>query len=116
MIFGENQAKKAWKRFGQPKPVGAVLHAKLVDGFCTFNAIGSSRNPPPPPGEDWKSHLDRSSCDSEPRAPSSGYESGTGAYGADTKTLVAIEHVEQRQTVCTRIVYFLLLSARMPTK
>lgn len=39
------QPKKSLFRLAQPAPVGPVVHAKLVDGFCGSNVIGLSRLP-----------------------------------------------------------------------
>ena len=39
------QPKKTYYRLAQPTPVGPVIHAKLIDGFCGLNVIGVSRLP-----------------------------------------------------------------------
>ena len=41
----KHQPKKAWHRLAQPTPIGPVIYARLVDGFCGLNVIGVSRLP-----------------------------------------------------------------------
>ena len=47
----KRQPKKAFGPLAQPTPVGPVIHAKLVDGFCGINVIGVSRLPLDKPGK-----------------------------------------------------------------
>lgn len=78
----KRQPKKAWNRLAQPTPVGPVIHAKLVDGFCSFNVIGVSRLPLENPGKaSWTALL----AVFHQRAPCPVFESGARAYSADTK-------------------------------
>ncbi|KAL6713357.1 hypothetical protein ACLMJK_008822 [Lecanora helva] len=47
----KHQPKKAWFLLSQPPPVGPVIYARLVDGFCGSNTIGVSRLPSEKPGK-----------------------------------------------------------------
>lgn len=44
------QPKSPWYQLRKPIPVGPVLFAKLVDGFCGFHTLGVSRLPLEIPG------------------------------------------------------------------
>ena len=92
------QPKKAWNRITQPTPVGPVIYAKLVDGFCGFNVIGVSRLPTRKPGKaTWTALL----AILHERAPSPVYESVNKVSTVDTKTQITNEHVRRRQTAFT---------------
>lgn len=94
----KRQPKKAWYRVAQPTPVGPVIYAKLVDGFCGFNVVNVSRLPLEKPGKaSWTALL----AVFHQQAPFPAYEHGTRVYRADTKTEFANEHLEKRPTVCT---------------
>ena len=94
----KRQPKKAWNKLAQPTPVGPVIYAKLVDGFCGFNVIGISRLPLEKPGKaSWTAIL----AILHQRAPSPVYEYDTRAYRADTNSDFTTEHLEKRPTVCT---------------
>ena len=89
------QPKKAWNQLAQPTPVGPVIYAKLVDGFCGFNVIGVSRLPTKKPGKaTWTAIL----AIFHERAPSPVYESDTKAPRVDTKTQLTNEHLRRRPT------------------
>ena len=45
------QPKGRWYQLAKPTPVGPVIFAKLVDGFCGLNVIGVSRLPLEAPGK-----------------------------------------------------------------
>ena len=93
----KRQPKKAWNRLAQPTPVGPVISAKLVDGFCGFNVIGVSRLPLEKPGKaSWTAIL----AVLHERAPSPVYESSTRAYKVDTRTDFTSERLEKRPTAC----------------
>lgn len=94
----KRQPKKAWTQLAQPTPVGPVIYAKLVDGFCGFNTIGVSRLPLEKPGKaSWTAIL----AIFHQQPPSPVYGSGPRAYRVDTKTDLTTEHLEKRSTVCT---------------
>ncbi|MCJ1451916.1 hypothetical protein MMC28_002256 [Mycoblastus sanguinarius] len=87
------QPKKAFYRLAQPTPVGPVIHAKLVDGFCGLNDLGVSRLPLERPGKaSWTALL----AIFHEQAPSPVYTSGSKAYKHRTKTGFGIEHVEEK--------------------
>ena len=92
------QPKKAWNRLAQPTPVGPVLYAKLVDGFCGLNVIGVSRLPTEKPGKaTWSAIL----ALFHERAPSPVYESDTKVPRVGTKTELTNEHFRKRPTAFT---------------
>lgn len=94
----KRQPKKAWNKIAQPTPVGPVIYAKLVDGFCGFNVIGVSRLPLEKPGKaSWTALL----AIFHQRVPSPVYESGTRTYRVNNKTDLPAEYIEKRPTVCT---------------
>ena len=94
----KRQPRKAWYRVAQPAPVGPVIDAKLVNGFCGFNVIGFSRLPTGKPGKaTWTAILTLF----HDRAPPLPYESDTRAHRADTKTAFPNEHLGRRPTVCS---------------
>lgn len=114
----KRQPKKAWNQLAQPTPVGPIIHAKLVDGFCGFNLIGVSRLPLEKPGKaSWTALL----ATFHQCAPCPIYGSGAKVYRADTKAdltlthnmprrsptrqsqrcLPITEHLVERPTVCT---------------
>ena len=47
----KRQPKRKWHRLAQPPPIGPVIYAKLVYGFCGSNVIGVSRLPTETPGK-----------------------------------------------------------------
>ena len=82
-VWVKRQPKRAWNRLAQPTPVGPILYAKLVDGFCGFNVIGVSRLPTEKPGKaTWTAIL----TIFHERAPSPVYETETTAHKTETKT------------------------------
>ena len=94
----KRQPKKAWHQVSHPTPVGPVINAKLVDGFCGFNVIGVSRLPLSKHGKaSWTALL----ALLHEQAPSPVYESSIKAYRTDTKTDSVTKHLEKRPTVCT---------------
>lgn len=94
----KRQPKKVWNRLAQPTPVGPVIYAKLVDGFCGVNIIGVSRLPTEKPGKaTWTAIL----AILHERAPSPVYESDTRPYKADTKNQIINEHLGRRSTAFT---------------
>lgn len=94
----KRQPKKAWNRLAQPTPVGPVIYARLVDGFCGLNVIGVSRLPAEKTGKaSWTAIL----AIFHERAPSPVYESDIGAYRADTKTEITDRHLAKTPTAFT---------------
>lgn len=94
----DRQPNKTWNRIAQPTPVGPVIYAKLVDGFCGFNDIGVSRLPTEKPGKaTWTAIL----AIFHERAPSPVYESDVKAPRVDTKTQLANKHSRRRSTAFT---------------
>ena len=92
------QPKKAWNRIAQPTPVGPIIYAKLVDGFCGFNIIGVSRLPTRKPGKaTWTAIL----AIFHETAPSPVYESDIRAPRVDTKTQLTNKHFKSRSTAFT---------------
>ena len=92
------QPKKTWNRLTQPTPVGPVIYAKLVDGFCGLNVVGVSRLPTEKPGKaGWTAIL----AIFHEHAPSPVYESSTRTYSADSKTGLTTEHREKKPAAFT---------------
>ncbi len=92
----KRQPEKAWNRFAQPIPVGPIIYAKLVDGFCGLNVIGVSRLPTKKPGKaTWTAIL----AIYHERAPSLVYDPNTEAYRANTRTDLTAEHLETKPII-----------------
>ena len=92
----KRQPEKAWNRFVQPIPVGPVIYAKLVDGFCGLNAIGVSRLPTKKPGKaTWTAIL----AIFHERAPSLVYDPNTEAYRTNIQTDLTAEHLETKPII-----------------
>ena len=52
------QPSSSWYKLKKPKPVGPVIFARLVDGFCGFNTVDMTRLPAEAPGKaSWTAML-----------------------------------------------------------
>ena len=94
----KRQPRKSWNRLAQPTPVGPVIYAKLVDGFCGLNVIGVSRLPIEKPGKaSWTALL----VIFHEQVPNLICESGTRNYGPKTKTDLLTRHIKKQRSVGT---------------